>query len=116
MAAFLVAFEPMVLVLHFVGAVLLIVAILLQSGKGSDIGSAFGAGGSQSLFGARGASTFLTKTTTVIAIFFLATSLWLATTAKYMASGGGAGSLIKSELMKDGGTTPPVEVPLEEAK
>lgn len=113
MASFLIAFEPMILVLHFVGAVLLILTILLQSGKGSDIGSAFGAGGSQSLFGARGASTFLTKTTTVIAIIFLATSLWLATTAKYMASGGSGGSLIKSELMKDNATPPQTEVPVE---
>lgn len=112
MASFLVAFEPLILVFHFVGAVLLIITILLQSGKGSDIGSAFGAGGSQSLFGARGASTFLTKSTTVIAIIFLATSLCLATTAKYVASGGSRDSLIKSELMKDTGT-PPVEVPVE---
>lgn len=114
MATFLVAFEPIILVLHFIVAVFLIMVILLQSGKGSDIGAAFGAGGSQSLFGARGAATILTKATTIVAIVFLLTSLCLATTAKYVASGGSGDSLIKSELLKDTGTKS--EVPVENGK
>lgn len=114
MATFLIAFEPIILILHFIVAVFLITVILLQSGKGSDIGAAFGAGGSQSLFGARGASTILTKATTIVAIIFLLTSLCLATTAKFVASGGTGDSLIKSELMKDSGSE--TEVPVEEAK
>ena len=75
----LASFEPLILVFHIIICVFLIVTILLQAGKGADLGAAFGAGSSQSLFGARGASTFLTKLTTVVAILFLATSLSLAT-------------------------------------
>lgn len=74
--------EPLILVFHVLICVFLVVAILLQAGKGADLGAAFGAGSSQSLFGARGAATFLTKLTTVVAILFLATSLTLATLHK----------------------------------
>jgi len=56
--------------------------VLLQTGKGADMGAAFGGGGSQTLFGSTGASTFLSKATTVAAIVFMLTSLILA----YMSS------------------------------
>jgi preprotein translocase subunit SecG len=56
--------------------------VLLQTGKGADMGAAFGGGGSQTLFGSTGASTFLSKATTVAAIVFMLTSLVLA----YMSS------------------------------
>ncbi len=52
--------------------------VLLQTGKGADMGAAFGGGSSQTLFGSTGASTFLTKATTAAAIIFMITSLWLA--------------------------------------
>lgn len=78
----LASLEPLILVFHVLICVFLVVAILLQAGKGADLGAAFGAGSSQSLFGARGAATFLTKLTTVVAILFLATSLTLATLHK----------------------------------
>jgi preprotein translocase subunit SecG len=52
--------------------------VLLQTGKGADMGAAFGGGSSQTLFGSTGASTFLTKATTVAAIVFMITSLSLA--------------------------------------
>jgi preprotein translocase subunit SecG len=55
--------------------------VLLQTGKGADMGAAFGGGSSQTLFGSTGASTFLSKATTVAAIVFMITSLLLA----YMA-------------------------------
>jgi len=79
MGSFLIAFEPVIVVLHFIVAFFLIGVILLQAGKGTDIGAAFGAGGSQSLFGSAGGGNFLTKLTTAAAIIFLATSLSLAT-------------------------------------
>ena len=78
----LASLEPLILVFHVLICVFLVVTILLQAGKGADLGAAFGAGSSQSLFGARGAATFLTKLTTVVAILFLATSLTLATLHK----------------------------------
>lgn len=52
--------------------------VLLQTGKGADMGAAFGGGSSQTLFGSTGASTFLTKATTAAAIIFMLTSLALA--------------------------------------
>ncbi len=52
--------------------------VLLQTGKGADMGAAFGGGSSQTLFGSTGASTFLTKATTIAAIVFMITSLALA--------------------------------------
>lgn len=59
--------------------------ILLQHGKGADIGASFG-GGSHTLFGARGAATFLSKFTVGCAIVFMSTSLLLAVAARNQAS------------------------------
>lgn len=69
--------ETLVTVVHYIVCIFLIIIILLQAGKGADIGAAFGAGGSQTLFGPRGAATFLNKMTAVVAIVFVCTSLSL---------------------------------------
>lgn len=74
--------ETLVSTLHFLLCFFLIAVILLQAGKGADIGAAFGAGSSQTVFGPRGAATFLTKFTAVVAVLFLATSISLARYAK----------------------------------
>lgn len=66
-------------VLHVVNCILLILVVLLQSGKGSDIGAVFGGGASQSLFGPTGGKTILSKITTVMAVVFMITSVLLAT-------------------------------------
>jgi preprotein translocase subunit SecG len=68
--------------IHVIVCVALIMIVLLQTGKGADMGAAFGGGSSQSLFGSTGASTFLSKATTVAAVVFMITSLALA----YMSS------------------------------
>ncbi|MCI0372570.1 MAG: preprotein translocase subunit SecG [candidate division NC10 bacterium] len=68
----------LLLTLHLLVAVALIGVVLLQSGKGADIGAAFGGGSSQTVFGGRGAATLLHKVTTVAAILFMLTSLSLA--------------------------------------
>ncbi len=73
--------------------------VLLQTGKGADMGAAFGGGSSQTLFGSTGASTFLTKATTAAAIIFMLTSLWLA----YMS-----GHKTEDSIMVD------TEAPIEE--
>src|SRR3989338_4805356 len=78
--------EILITVVHYLICLFLIVVILLQAGKGADIGAAFGAGGSQTLFGARGAATFLNKMTAVVAILFLATSLGLVSFSKSPSS------------------------------
>ena len=70
--------ESAIVVIHGVIAVFLIAAIMLQAGKGADIGAAFGAGSSQTVFGPRGAATLLHKITIATALLFLVTSLALA--------------------------------------
>jgi preprotein translocase subunit SecG len=64
--------------LHIVVCLALIAIVLLQQGKGADIGAAFGAGASQTVFGGRGAGSFLSKLTTGSAIVFMVTSLILS--------------------------------------
>ncbi len=66
------------IIIHVVVCIALIMIILLQTGKGADMGAAFGGGASQTLFGSTGSSTFLGKLTTVAAIVFMITSLGLA--------------------------------------
>lgn len=56
----------------------LIGLILLQHGKGADVGAAFGSGASQTVFGSQGSASFLTRTTAVLAVVFFAASLGLA--------------------------------------
>jgi preprotein translocase subunit SecG len=68
----------LVLILHIIVSLILIAVVLLQSGKGADLAGAFGGGGSQTAFGARGAATFLSKLTTACAVIFMLTSLGLA--------------------------------------
>ena len=71
--------QTVITVFHVVGALLLIVVILLQAGKGAAMGSGLGGGSSQTMFGSSGAGNFLTKLTTGVAILFMLTSLTLAT-------------------------------------
>jgi preprotein translocase subunit SecG len=66
------------IVLHLTVCFFLIFIVLIQSSKGAEMGSAFGGGGSQTLFGGRGATSFLAKMTTSVAILFMLTSLTLA--------------------------------------
>ena len=63
---------------HILVSVLMILVILLQTGKGAEIGAAFGGGYSQTLFGSAGPVGFLNKLTTVVAVVFMLTSLFLA--------------------------------------
>jgi preprotein translocase subunit SecG len=64
--------------LHILVSIALISIVLLQSGKGAEMGASFGASGSQSVFGAGGGNTFMSKLTTGAAIIFMLTSLTLA--------------------------------------
>ena len=71
-------------IVHVLVCITLIMVVLLQTGKGADIGAAFGSGGSQTVFGSRGAGSFLTKLTAAAGALFMITSLGLA-----ILSGGG---------------------------
>lgn len=86
------------IIVHVIVCVALIMIVLFQTGKGADMGAAFGGGSSQTLFGSTGASTFLSKATTIAAIIFMVTSLWLAYNSSHKKG---------SSIMKD--TKAPVE-------
>ncbi len=64
--------------IHILVCLVLIGVVLLQTGKRADLAGAFGGGGSQTAFGARGAATFLSRATTVCAVVFMLTSFLLA--------------------------------------
>ena len=65
-------------IIHVLVCLILILIVLLQSGKGADLAGAFGGGGSQTAFGARGTATFLSKLTTGAAVVFMLTSFTLS--------------------------------------
>lgn len=92
----------LLIVIHVIVCIALIMIVLLQTGKGADMGAAFGGGSSQTLFGSTGASTFLSKATTVAAIVFMLTSLTLA----YMSGG-----KVTKSVVTD--VNPPVEQPMQ---
>jgi len=73
-------------VLHVVVCILLVGVVLLQRGKGAEIGAVFGGGASTTVFGSRGAGNFLTRLTTGAAVVFMLTSLTLAYTTSQRAS------------------------------
>ncbi|MEI8028913.1 MAG: preprotein translocase subunit SecG [Comamonadaceae bacterium] len=71
-------FLTILLAVQMITAVAMIGLILVQHGKGADMGAAFGSGGSGSLFGASGSANFLSRTTAVLATLFFACTLLLA--------------------------------------
>ena len=74
--------QTFVLVVHITLAVLMIVLILVQHGKGADAGASFGGGGAATVFGASGSGNFLTRLTAILTALFFVTSLTLAIFAK----------------------------------
>jgi preprotein translocase subunit SecG len=70
--------SALLVIVHVIVCIALILIVLLQTGKGADMGAAFGGGGSQTLFGSTGASSFLGKATTGAAVVFMVSSLSLA--------------------------------------
>jgi len=84
--------SALIIILHVIVCLILIFAVLLQSGKAADLAGAFGGGGSQTAFGARGGQTLLSKVTTASAIIFMLTSLGL-----WILSGRGASSVVGGE-------------------
>jgi preprotein translocase subunit SecG len=69
--------QQLVLIIHVLVCVFLIVLVLIQHGKGADIGAAFGSGASNTIFGSQGSGSFIMKLTCVFAIVFFATCLLL---------------------------------------
>ena len=84
--------SAILITIHIITCFILIIAVLLQSGKAADLAGAFGGGGSQTVFGPRGAGSLLSKVTTVCAVLFMVTSLGL-----WMLSSGGSKSALSDE-------------------
>ena len=93
-----------VISVHIIACLFLIAIVLLQQGKGQDLASAFGGGGSQTAFGPRGSATVLSRATTVLAALFMITSLTLS----MMKSG-------RSSVLDQVGDRPAATAPAEES-
>ena len=78
--------EQIILIIHVLIAIAIVALILLQQGKGADMGASFGSGSSQTLFGSGGSGNFLTKSTALLATCFFVTSFGLAIFAKNKAN------------------------------
>ena len=74
--------EQIIIIFHVLIALAIVILILLQQGKGADMGASFGGGGSQTLFGPTGGGNLLTQITTILATLFFVTSFSLAIIAK----------------------------------
>ncbi len=98
------------IILHVLVCLALIAIVLLQGGKGAEVGAAFGGGGSQTVFGASGGASFMSKLTTGAAIVFMLTSLTLA----YFYKIPGVDSVMPETMVAPSAqeqTVPPAEVP-----
>jgi len=80
----------LVLTIHIIVCILMVLIVLLQQGKGAEVGAVFGS--SEAIFGATGPTTFLGKATTVLAVVFMLTSLGLT----YLSAHGTSGSVMES--------------------
>ncbi|SFL22323.1 protein translocase subunit secG [Nitrosomonas aestuarii] len=98
--------ETLVWSIHVILAVVLIVLILLQHGKGADMGAAFGSGSAGSLFGASGSATFLSRTTGIVAAMFFITSMSLTYLTMNRVEDLGVMSLMDEVQETQNGTTP----------
>lgn len=88
--------DTVLVLVHLGIAVTLVVLVMMQQGKGADMGAAFGSGASQTVFGSQGSGSFLTRTTAVLATVFFLTSLSLA---YFSGQANTATSVIDANLM-----------------
>lgn len=113
--------EQLILIVHVIIAIAIIGLILLQQGKGADMGASFGAGGSQTVFGAAGGGNVLTRATAILVTLFFISSFGLAIIAKNrMADVSPAGELGELEsaaavqsIDEVGSPEPDIDIPEE---
>lgn len=105
--------ENVITVIHLLAAAGVIGLVLLQHGKGADMGAAFGSGASGSLFGVSGSSNFMSKATAACVAVFFATSLSLAYLSSHRA---GQSSIVKAAVANEKSVVKTVEIKSPEAK
>ena len=98
----------LLVIIHIIVCVVLIGVVLIQRGKGSEMGAAFGGSSSQTVFGSRGPGNFLSKMTTIAAVIFILTSFALA----FVGSDKGSSSVIPEQ--KDVPAVPQPTAPLSQ--
>ena len=103
--------ETLVWVVHVITAMVLIGLVLIQHGKGADMGAAFGTGSAGSLFGSSGSANFLSRSTAVAATIFFATSLSLTYLYSHQPQGQGGGVMDKVDTSKIVPQVAPAPVP-----
>ncbi len=101
----------LLLILHVLVCFAIIIIVLLQAGKGAEIGASFGAGSSQTVFGASGGKSFMSRVTTGAAVLFMLTSLTLA----YFYGRPGASSIMPGTVAPAGAPAAPAEPPMAPA-
>jgi preprotein translocase subunit SecG len=102
--------HTVVLVFHVLAAAAIVVLVLLQHGKGADMGAAFGSGSAGSLFGSSGAANFLSRSTAILAAVFFVTSMGLTFFSSSPSKSGGVTQSIKADGKK-AETLPAVPAP-----
>ncbi|MCI4441671.1 protein translocase subunit secG [Tibeticola sediminis] len=101
----------LLLVIQVLSALGMIGLILIQHGKGADMGAAFGSGGSGSLFGASGSANFLSRTTGVLATVFFVCTLMLAYFGHIRAVPSGGTSVLESAAVPAPAASAAVQIP-----
>ena len=96
-------------ILHVIICLVLVMAVLLQSGKSADLAGAFGGGGSATAFGPRGSASLMSKVTTISAILFMVTSLGLWVLSGHESKSALSGVQAPAPIAKT--ATPPVTTP-----
>lgn len=104
--------ENLVVIVHVLAALGVTGLVLIQHGKGADMGASFGSGASQTIFGSVGSGNALTKSTTWLATIFFITSLVLALFAKQQAGQGIQDSLLIDDLDQPAAVQPESDVPI----
>ena len=103
--------QQIIIIVHVTIALAIIGLVLLQQGKGADMGASFGSGSSQTMFGSAGGGNVLTKATALLSAAFFATSFGLAIVAKNIAQESVAIDALAPELVEEAPLEPLTEAP-----
>lgn len=106
--------EQLILIAHVLAAIAIIGLILIQQGKGADMGASFGAGASQTIFGSSGSGNALTKGTTILIAVFFATSFGLAVVAKNKAVSAGDVDIPVPAVVESKNPLPASDIPQDD--